>query len=338
MNIYNGSVMKAIYLLDDKSYDLIYGQEERRQLSELLDFVLPQLNKDSVYKAPLEKLAGVEVVVGGWGMPRMTPELLGILPSLKFIFYGAGSIKGFATDEMWGMGVRVASAWAANAVPVAELAFAEIILSLKNFWAASARYKSSRGEKKFPTPAGAYKSTVGLVSLGMIGRLVVEKLKTLDVKIIAYDPFVTDEDASRLGCEIVGLDELFRRSDAISCHTPWLKETEKMITGRHFETMKAASTFINTARGAVVDEPAMVEVLRKRPDIHAVLDVTWPEPPPKDSPLYELPNVVLSPHIAGSMGAECRRMGQYMIEEIRKYQKGAKLEYEITRETSAKLA
>ncbi len=141
-----------------------------------------------------------------------------------------------------------------------------------------------------------------------------------------------------MGVELVSLDEACARADVVSLHTPWLKETEKMITGAHFRAMKQGATFLNTARGAVVDEPAMVEVLTERPDLFAVLDVTHPEPPAPDSPLYTLPNVILTPHIAGSMHNECRRMGQYAVDECRRYLAGEPLRWQVTRELADQLA
>jgi phosphoglycerate dehydrogenase-like enzyme len=172
----------------------------------------------------------------------------------------------------------------------------------------------------------------------MVGRRVCELLKPFDVKVIAYDPYVRKETADELGVELCSLDEVFLRSDVVSLHTPWLKETEKMIKGKHFMMMKSGASFINTARGAVVHEEEMIEVLAKRQDLQAVLDVTWPEPPKVGSPLYTLPNVVLTPHIAGSMDGECRRMGRYMVDELKRYINGEPLKWSITKEKAAILA
>jgi phosphoglycerate dehydrogenase-like enzyme len=102
--------------------------------------------------------------------------------------------------------------------------------------------------------------------------------------------------------------------------------------------MKPGSTFINTARGAVVDEPALIEVFSRRPDLFAVLDVTYPEPPLPGSPLYTLPNIILTPHIAGSLHHECRRMGHYMVEELKRYLSGEPLLWSLTKEKAALLA
>jgi phosphoglycerate dehydrogenase-like enzyme len=121
----------------------------------------------------------------------------------------------------------------------------------------------------------------------------------------------------------------------VSVHTPLLAETRGMIAGAHIEMMKPCATFINTARGEVVRESELIGVLRDRPDIQAVLDVCSVEPPPADSPLYELPNVVLTPHIAGSVGPECQRMGQYVAEELERYVAGQPLHWAITPELAA---
>ena len=172
----------------------------------------------------------------------------------------------------------------------------------------------------------------------MIGRQVCERLRAHDVRVLAYDPFATAAQAAALNVELCSLAEVFQRADVVTLHTPWLKETEGLITGAHFAAMKPGATFINTARGAVVRETELIEVLTRRPDLQAVLDVTYPEPPGPESPLYTLPNVVLTPHIAGSMNTECRRMGQYMVDELGRYRAGQPLKWQITKELAAKLA
>jgi phosphoglycerate dehydrogenase-like enzyme len=165
-----------------------------------------------------------------------------------------------------------------------------------------------------------------------------ERLRPFDLRVIAYDPFLSAAEAQSLGVEKVALDELFQRSDVVSLHTPWLKETEGMIRGEHFRAMRPGTTFINTARGAIVDEPGLIAALGERPDLTAVLDVTWPEPPVAGSPLYSLPNVILTPHIAGSQGNECRRMGRCMLEEYERWSRGEPVRWQISREKAKLLA
>jgi phosphoglycerate dehydrogenase-like enzyme len=186
--------------------------------------------------------------------------------------------------------------------------------------------------------AGAFGSTVGLISLGMVGRTLCQLLRHFELRVIAYDPFATPEVAAGLNVTLCTLEEVFQVADVVSLHTLLLDATRGMITGAHFRAMKRGATFINTARGAVVREPEMVAALQEHPDLFAVLDVTDPEPPQPGSPLYTLPNVVLTPHIARALDGECRRMGRAMVEELGRYLRGEALRWAISRERAATLA
>jgi phosphoglycerate dehydrogenase-like enzyme len=330
-------MLKALFILGEGSAHAIYGDPEKRDIAERVQVLAPPLSAEQALARP-DLLRDVEVVFSGWGAPRLDQAFLKAAPRLKLFLYGAGSIRGFTTPEFWKAGIPICSAWGANAVPVAEYTLAQILFSLKHGWRYAAEVKRLRAHPPKWTVPGAYQSTVGLVSLGMIGRLMVERLKPFDLNVIAYDPYVSPETAARLGVALAPLETLFEQSDVVSLHTPWLKETEGLITGRHLASMKPGSTFINTSRGAVVNEPEMIGVLEKRPDLFAVLDVTYPEPPPPGSPLYTLPNVILTPHIAGSMDAECRRMGRYMIDELDRFLGGAPMRWQVTEEMSKTLA
>ncbi len=327
---------KGLFVLPARSFELIYGSELAEQIGRLVELTHPPMGPDDALAYPAA-LAEAELIFTGWGSLTFNAEVLAAAPRLKMVFYGAGSVRGTVTDAFWERGVRICSAWAANAVPVVEYSLAQIFLCLKKAHQHAAAYHATRRMEHLPV-AGGYGSTVGLVSLGMIGRTLAERLRTFDVKVIAYDPYVKPEDAARLGVEMVGLEALFKRADVVSVHTPWLESTEGMIGGEHFRLMKPGASFINTARGAVVREKEMLAVLAERPDLFAVLDVTWPEPPAPDSPLFTLPNIFLTPHIAGSMDAECRRMGRYMLDELRRYLRGEALLYEVTRERAALMA
>jgi phosphoglycerate dehydrogenase-like enzyme len=329
--------LKALYLLNESAFDQIYGPDERRDIEELVDLVAPPQSAWTIAEHP-ELLADVEVILSGWDMPTMDEAFLAAAPNLKAVFYGAGSIKKIVTDAFWARGIPITSAYAANAVPVIEYTLAQILLSLKRTW----YYMFAIREQKqyvprLPMP-GAYGSTVGLISLGMIGSGVACKLQQFDVRVIAYDPFITLDRAAALGVELCSLEDIFRRADVVSLHAPWLDETVGMIHGAHFASMKPDATFINTARGAIVREDEMIRVLQDRPDLWAILDVTYPEPPAPGSPLYSLPNVVLTPHIAGSLDNECRRMGRLAVEELRKFVNGEALQWEIGREQAAIMA
>ena len=190
---------------------------------------------------------------------------------------------------------------------------------------------SRQWTRPIPVP-GAYATTVGLVSLGAIGRMVAERLRSHDLRVIAYDPFADPDAATALGVELVDLETVFAQADVVSIHTPNLPTTRGMINGPLLRLMKEGATLLNTSRGQVIDEPAMVEVLSEREDLDAILDVTAEEPHNSGSPLWDLPNVVLTPHIAGSMDMECRRMGDTMVGELENYLAGEPLAHEVTPE------
>lgn len=327
---------RALYLLDAHPFAVIYGPEERRDL-EAIAGITGHVTSQTLDER-LPELSEAEVIFSGWGMPCMDEAFLLRAPALQAVFYGAGSVRGFVTEASWDRGVRIISGYAANAVPVAEYTLSQIIFCLKHGWRQARNVREQRAYKPYGPVPGCYGSTVGIVSLGMIGRRVCRLLSMLDVKIIAFDPFTTSADAAALGVTLVSLPDLFQQADVISVHTPLLDATLGMIGREHFQAMKPGASFINTSRGAVVRETELIQTLKERPDLQAVLDVTYPEPPPGDSPLYDLPNVALTPHIAGSQDTECRRMGRYMVEDFRRYLAGEPLKWEITRQQADHLA
>jgi phosphoglycerate dehydrogenase-like enzyme len=328
---------KGLYLCDTATFEKVYGPDERADIAALVDIYAPHHTAAELQKN-LSLLREAEVLFGSWGFPVLTPALLAEAPNLKAVFYGAGTIKHLVTDAFWERNIAITSAYAANAIPVSEFVLSQIFFCLKHGWQMALHIKQMGSYQRLNTAPGAYQSTIGLVSLGMIGRLVRERLRPFDLNVIAYDPFVSADTARDLGVELCSLEEVFRRSDVISLHTPWLKETEGMITGALIDLMKPNATLLNTARGAVVREKELAEVLARRPDLFAMLDVTWPEPPAPDSPLYTLPNVILTPHIAGSMNGECRRMGRLMVDELKRYMAGDPLLYGLTREKARVMA
>jgi phosphoglycerate dehydrogenase-like enzyme len=330
-------MLKALYILNEEAFRLIYGKNEQASIAELVDVIAPPQTAAAVLKRP-DLLAETEVIFSGWGPPRLNAEFLDMAPRLKAIFYGSGSVRQMVTEDFWERNITLCNAYAANAVPVSEYTLATILFSLKLGWRFALANKgigSIPDRREIP---GAFGSTVGLISLGMIGRLVLDRLKPFDLNVIVFDPFLSAEEANRLGVERVSLEEIFQQADVVSLHTPLLEETIGMVRQEHFASMKPQATFINTSRGRIIDEPGLIQVLQDRPDLQAVLDVTYPEPPAAGSPLYSLPNVILTPHIAGSTATECRRMARYMIDELRNFLAGKPLRWKLSRESAATLA
>jgi phosphoglycerate dehydrogenase-like enzyme len=274
-------------------------------------------------------LADVDVLLTGWGCPAITPEVLAAAPKLKAIIHAAGSVKGFVDPAAFERGVQVSSAVVANALPVAEFTVATIVLSGKRAFRLGAEYKLSKHRPDPGAVPGSYGSTVGLLGASRIGRMVAERLRAFDLEVLISDPYLTSAEAADLGAELVELDDLFTRSDILSVHAPLLPETVGLVDARLLALLKDGSVLINTARGRIVDAAALEqECVAGR--IDAVLDVTDPEPLPPDSPLLDLPNVFLTPHLAGAVGNEVARLGELAVSELERFAAGAPLQHVIS--------
>lgn len=329
---------KSLIICGAGSAESVYAQAQRASLEELTELAAPPMSREQ-FKTSEQDYSEVEILFSSWGGPVLDSAFFAKVPRLKAVFYGAGSVKFMVTDEMWERGVRISSAFGANAISVAEFTMAQIILGLKRAWPLGREMKENRGRPKALNLIGGYRAKVGLVSLGAVGRRVAKLVKqTMEVDLLLYDPFVSEQQCRELGGEKVELTELFHRSDAVSLHAPKLPETEGLIKGEHFRAMRPYSVFVNTSRGAVVNEADLVACAQERPDLAFYLDVTEPEPPVKESALYDLPNVFVTPHIAGAAGNEHARLGQAMVDECQRFLAGEPLQWEIRREALARMA
>jgi phosphoglycerate dehydrogenase-like enzyme len=213
-----------------------------------------------------------------------------------------------------------------------------MLLSCKGYFRNTRQFTSPAGRQQGYRGPGVFGETVGLIGAGMVARALIDLLRPFELRVLVHDPYLGASEAADLGVERAELIELFERSFVISNHLPNLPHLSGVLHGRLFEGMREGATFINTGRGAQVVEPDLIRVLRQRQDLTALLDVTFPEPPEADSPLYELPNVQLSGHIAGSMNDEVVRLADYAIEEFLRWERGEPLRFEVTPERLANMA
>jgi phosphoglycerate dehydrogenase-like enzyme len=286
-------------------------------------------------------LPTIEVLVTSWGCPRIDETIIDRTPRLKLIAHLAGSVKGFIDDAVWRRGIQVVNAVAANAVPVAEYTLAAILFANKQVFKLNqhyVKYKQNNAPWTKEAPnVGNYGKTIGIIGASHVGRLVIGHLLNHDMRTLLYDPYITPLDARQLGTHKVGLAELLSQSDVVSIHAPLLHETRGMIGPRELSLMRDHATLINTARGAIVDHDALeTELCKGR--INAILDTTDPEVLPPSSPLYDLPNVFLTPHIAGSLGNETERLADHIVAELDRFANGVALKHLVKREHLARLA
>jgi phosphoglycerate dehydrogenase-like enzyme len=330
---------KALYMMEEETFTTVYGPDERKDIAHLLH-VEPKPVEKAHIRNNLSVLIDVEIIMTSWGAAVMDAQFLEAAPKLRAVFHAAGSVRPITTPAFWKRNIVICSAYAVNAQPVAEFTLGAILLSLKSFWSFSQAVKNETDpwDDHNRVVPGAYKSTVGLISCGKIARRLLKHVKAFDVRCILYDPFVTGEEAEALGVELCSLKEVFQRSDVVSIHTPLLPETTGLVTGELIASMRLGATLINTSRGGLIRENEMTDVLALRKDLTAILDVSDPEPPLPGTPLIQLPNVHMTPHIAGSLGPECRRLGYSMAEELGRYLAGERLHWQITEENASRLA
>ncbi|GAA4199186.1 hydroxyacid dehydrogenase [Streptosporangium oxazolinicum] len=267
------------------------------------------------------RLERAEVLVTGWGCPVIDERVLRHAPRLRAVVHAAGSVKGHVGQAVFDRGIPVSSAASANALPVAEYTVAMILLTGKSVLALAREYRTRREDLRLFQGAGDhgeygnYGRTVGLVGASRIGRRVAELLVPFDLDVLIADPYLDARDARTLGARLVGLDELFAAADIVSLHAPATDDTRGMVTAARLAAMRDGATLINTARGSLVDQEALVaELVTGR--LSAVLDVTEPEVTPADSVLWDLPNVILTPHVAGALGNELARLGACAVDEV----------------------
>ncbi|MFD7922224.1 hydroxyacid dehydrogenase [Streptomyces sp. NPDC059740] len=284
-------------------------------------------------------LAGTELLVTGWGCPPLDETVLAAAPALRAVVHTAGSVKDFVTDALFRRGIAVTSAAAANAVPVAEYALAVILLHGKRFRQAVRTYRATRSREAWSAdPAlGNNGRTVGLVSASLVGRRLLELLRHHDFRLLLHDPYLSPEEAAALGARLVPLETLFAESDVVSLHTPLLPATRGLVDAALLARMRPGALLLNTARGAVVDGPALTEALLAG-RIQAVLDVTDPEPLPPEHPLWECDDVLLTPHIAGSLGNELSRLTDLALQEVDNWRAGRGFAHPVEQERLAFLA
>ncbi|MBO7741799.1 MAG: hypothetical protein J6S21_04520, partial [Victivallales bacterium] len=248
------------------SINYVYNEGQRSRAAEIADFMPGVYGEADILGG---KLAEVEVIFSTWGMPALNGAMMDAMPSLRAVFYAAGATEAFA-PACFERGVKVFSAWNANAVPVAEFCLAEILLALKGYY----RYvRTLTGPEEFnhgKTGPGIYGETVALIGDGAISRKLQQLLANFNLNILVVPS--RKEDRGNL------LEEAFRTAQVVSNHLPNRDDDTAVLDGKLFETMRPGAVFINTGRGRQVNEAEMIEVLRKRPDLSALLDVTWPEP------------------------------------------------------------
>jgi phosphoglycerate dehydrogenase-like enzyme len=323
----------AVINTDHATWTYVFSEQTRRHLHEMLEFDDPPVSPDlPEWLRASAVFPDVKVMLASWNSRPVTETVLGSLPSLQLIVYAAGSVKELITPAVDERGITVCSASHVNAQPVAEFTLGLILVALKQVHSFSARLRRDGPEgwlldgRAFT--GGYYGTRVGLLGYGRITERLIPLLQPFDITVLLNDPWLSEEQIAALGVVPASLAEIMESCDVVSLHHGNTPENRHMINADNLSLMKPGTTFINTSRGALIDEQALITRLRSG-DITAYLDVTDPEPPPEGHPFYTLPNCVLTPHIAGSLGREVHRMGDFALREVRNWLAGTQLENPI---------
>ena len=275
----------------------------------------------------MSALRDVDVLMTGWGCPRIDTAVLATAPRLRAVIHTAGSVKKHVDPAVFAGGIAVSSAAQANAVPVAEYTVSAMVFAAKRVFTRAHWFAHDRsaGDWRSGAGTGLLGRTIGIIGASRTGRLVLDRLRAHDVRLLLADPYITAQEALALGAELVEVDELCRRSELVSVHAPALPETYHLLDARRLGLLQDGATLINTARGSLVDTDALTRHCSAG-RIDAVLDVTDPEPLPPGHPLLRLPNVLVTPHLAGSQGRELRRLGDFAVAEVARFTRGEPLQ------------
>ncbi|WP_435281846.1 hydroxyacid dehydrogenase [Streptomyces koelreuteriae] len=330
---------RTVFAMDPVHLPLLFPPPLMERLRRTADIDPGLVVRDFADPAAAGALASAEVLITGWGCPHLDAGVLSAVPKLDTVLHAAGSVRSLVGEALWERGVTVSSAVTGNALPVAEYTLAMILLVGKDAFDHREHFRSTHA---YPGPGetaatGNLGRRVGVIGASRVGRRLLELLRPFDLTVLLHDPYVSPAEAAALGAESLSLEELLRRSDIVSLHAPDIPETHHMLDRDRLALVRDGGVLINTARGALVDHEALTgELVSGR--LSAVLDVTDPEPLPAGSPLYRLPNVFLTPHIAGSLGNELERLGRIVVEELERLAAGAPPVHQVRHADLARVA
>ncbi|MGM9598144.1 MAG: hydroxyacid dehydrogenase [Eubacteriales bacterium] len=322
------------------NFDTFFPPENVSLANELGEIVWCDSREKLTADQVAERIGDCDVYVSLWGSPRLDGQILSAAPRLRLHAHLCGTVVPYVSKEEWEAGIRVISGNDYFARSVAEGTVAYMLTALRDIPLFGSQFKDQKKWKK-PTARneGLWGKTVGIISFGAIGRHLAEYLRPFGVKLLIYDVVkLPDEVLSVYGARQAGLEEIFSQADVITVHTPLFDETEHLVSARLLSMIKPGALFVNTSRGQIVDEQALCRELADG-RFRAFLDVFEKEPLPADSPLYELPNVFIMPHMAGPT-VDLRRMIAHdlLIESAAFIDRGEGLKDEITRARAEKMS
>lgn len=331
---------KAAVVIGKEHYPRMFSQQAWDALDEFADVIHHEAQDPAEKEDLIKLLPDADAVITSWGVAQMDADVLAAAPELKAMAHMGSSVRRFVSEAFWERGVHLTSAGIALARTVAETSVGLMLVGMKRIWPLGQHVRDG-GWRDSPVwdkwfSRELFRKNVGIIGASNVGRHVIKLLEPYETTILLYDPFVSEEEAKKMGVVKMDLDELLPEADVVSLHAPSKPSTHHMLNAERLESMKDDALIVNTARGTLIDEQALIGELQKG-RFFAFLDVTDPEPPAGDNPLRSLPNVVVTPHIAGCI-ENCNQLGELAVEELRRFFAGEPAVYQITKEMFERIA
>lgn len=320
--------IKILVSIPDGEVRDSFFSEELRERLERLGCVEWNANTEQYGEEELaEKLRGVDICISGWGNTPFHEKTLKYADKLKLIAHIGGSVRPMVGDAAFERGIRVCSGNRVFAESVAEGVLTYMLCSLRKIGEYEARMAAGEWPSLIGT-RGLLGRSVGLVGYGMIAEYLVKFLKPFGCRIMVSSRHISAEELAEAGIEEAAAEEIFRTCDIVSLHSSLTARTKHSIGADLLNSMKDGALLVNTARGALIDEEALVSVLQERP-VWAALDVFETEPLPMDSPLRECERVLLMPHAAGPTADRRYVVTSHVLDDIGRFLNGEPLDCEI---------
>lgn len=318
-------------------YQRLIREKQLNRLEAFSTVIHHEEEEPATKEELLKLLQDADACITSWGVAKIDEDVVKSAPNLKAIVHLGGSVKKNVSDAVYDAGIKVLATSPILAESVAETTLGMMIMGQKRAGSFTRVIREGGWRESRQWPARELRGkTVGLVGASQVGRHVIKLLKPFHVNILVFDPYLDQESAEALGVEKAELLELAKRCDILSLHAPANEKTRNMINKEVFSVMQDHVLIVNSARGELIDEPAMIEELKKG-RFYAYLDVTSPEPPEKDNLLRSLDNVDVIPHIAGSI-EDCTDMTERAAEELERFFKGEPPITEITKDQYGRIS
>lgn len=290
--------MKALVLSPASRLKEVCSDKCRALLNEHFDVSWNETGRDYTKEELAELVSDAEIIITSWGSPTLTDDVLAKALKLRAVGHAAGTVKNLVPKQIFSSGVRVFSAAPRIALSVGEYCLAALLASLRYLPALDASLRTGQWRELGLKGRELTGSTIGMISASSTAGAFIKLLAPFQVNVLIYDPYLTEEAAAGLNARRATLEEVMS-CPIISVHAPKLPATERMLNRELLALIPDGAVFINSSRGPVVDEQAFMEQLQSG-RFFAALDVFEKEPLATDSPIRSLPNVLLTPHVAGA--------------------------------------